>query len=460
MSSSAPPSTAARTPASVLLLCLACMTLEGYDVIAYGAALPAMLADRDWGLTVAQAGLIGSLTPIGMLFGAALVGLLTDMLGRRRLVLASVTIFSLAMVLCGIAPGVTLFALGRVLVGIGVGGVLPSIAALVFEYSAPQRRNLNTSLAFAGVGVGGALAAVVAATVVPQFGFRAEYLIGGLAALVVLPLAVRFLPESLVHLRASGQDWVAERWIHRLGLDPALTEPAVSVAASEEQAGGRGRFAALFSRCRAATTTLFCLTTFASLLVLFGLYTWLPQLMRSAGYELGSALTFLIVLNVGTAIGPVAVGRLADRIGSRPATAASFLLAVIGIAVLSYPLPLGVLYLAVVLAGVGTVGTQILINVFIASRYPTRIRATAIGTALAVGRLGGILGPVYGGILLSAQLPTPVLFYAFAAPAILGAILVALIPRGHDAATPAAAADGPDQSREPVVAPRRSNAGT
>jgi AAHS family benzoate transporter-like MFS transporter len=417
------------------------MTLEGYDVIAYGAALPAMLADQNWGLTVAQAGVLGSLTPIGMLVGAVLVGLLTDLLGRRRLVLASVAVFSLAMVLCGIAPGVTLFAAGRVLVGIGVGGVLPSIAALVFEYSPRQRRNLNTALAFVGVGLGGALAAVAAATVVPQHGFHAEYLIGGLAALVVLPLAARFLPESLVYLRASGQDQAAEQWIQRLGLDPALAEPPAS--AVEEQAGGRGRIAALFSRRRAATTVLFCLTTFASLLVLFGLYTWLPQLMRSAGYELGSALAFLIVLNVGTAIGPVAVGRLADRIGSRPATAASFLLAVVGIAVLSYPLPLGVLYLAVVLAGVGTVGTQILINVFIATRYPTRIRATAIGTALAVGRLGGILGPVYGGILLTAQLPTPVLFYAFAAPALLGAILVALIPRGHDAATPADTTDDP-----------------
>jgi AAHS family benzoate transporter-like MFS transporter len=417
------------------------MTLEGYDVIAYGAALPAMLADQDWGLTVGQAGLLGSLTPIGMLVGALLVGLLTDLLGRRRLVLASVAVFSLAMVLCGLAPGVALFSVGRVLVGIGVGGVLPSIAALVFEYSAPQRRNLNTALAFAGVGLGGALAAVVAATLVPQHGFRAEYLVGGLAALVVLPLAVRFLPESLVYLRASGKVKAAEQWIQRLGLDPALAEPAASTI--EEQAGRRGRFAALFSRRRAWTTVLFCLTTFVSLLVLFGLYTWLPQLMRSAGYELGSALTFLIVLNVGIAIGPVAVGRLADRIGSRPATAASFLLAVIGIAVLSYPLPLGVLYLAVVLAGVGTVGTQILINVFIASRYPTRIRATAIGTALAVGRLGGILGPVYGGILLSAQLPTAVLFYAFAAPPLLGALLVALIPRGHAAAVSADATEDP-----------------
>ncbi|WP_020659613.1 MFS transporter [Amycolatopsis benzoatilytica] len=401
MPSSPPPT---RTPASVLLLCLACMTLEGYDVIAYGAALPAMLADRTWHLGIGQASLLGTLTPIGMLAGALLVGVLTDLVGRRRLVLASVALFSAAMLLCAAVPSVPLFAIGRVLVGLGVGGVLPSIAALVYEYSPQGRRNLNTALAFAGVGLGGALAAIVAATAVPGFGFRAEYLIGGLGALAVLPVAFRSLPESRVFL--AGQQ-----------------EPA------------KPRFAVLFARAHLVATVLFCLTTFASLLVLFGLYTWLPQLMRSAGYQLGSALGFLIVLNLGTAVGPLLVGRLADRIGSQRAIAGSFLLAVVGISVLSYPLPTMVLYVAVVLAGVGTVGTQILINVFVASRYPVHTRATAVGLTLSVGRLGGILGPLYGGALLSAHLPTAMLFYGFAIPALAGAVLVVLVPRARAAAS-------------------------
>jgi AAHS family benzoate transporter-like MFS transporter len=101
------------------------MTADGYDVVSYSAVLPTMLADSGWGLTVPQSGLIGSLTPVGMLVGA--------------------------MVLRAIAPGVTLFGIGRVLVGFGVGGVVPSITALVFEYSAPQRRNVNTAVAFAGI---------------------------------------------------------------------------------------------------------------------------------------------------------------------------------------------------------------------------------------------------------------------------------------------------------------------
>ncbi|MEJ2866714.1 MFS transporter [Actinomycetospora sp. OC33-EN08] len=422
-----------RTPASVLALCLACMTLEGYDVVAYGAALPFLLAHPGWEVTTAQAGLLGSLTPVGMLVGAVVVGLLTDRLGRRRLVLVSTAVFSVAMLLCGLAPGVVLFGIGRLLVGLGVGGVLPSIAALVYEYSAPGRHHVNTALAFAGVGVGGALAAVVAAVFGPDLGFRVVYLVGGGAALVVLPLALRFLPESLVYLRSRGRDGEATRWAARLG---------VSEVAAEEPAAARSGVGVLFSRSYRTTTVMFCLTTFASLLVLFGLYTWLPQLMRSAGYELGSALTFLIVLNLGTAVGPLLLGGLADRFGSRVVTAGSFLLAVVGISVLSQPLPSVLLYVAVVLAGIGTVGTQILINVFIASRYPVDVRATAIGVALSVGRIGGIVGPLYGAFLLTTQLPLPVLFLAFAAPALLGAVLVASIPRAG-ATRPETAGAGP-----------------
>jgi AAHS family benzoate transporter-like MFS transporter len=270
---------ATRTPPSVLWICLACMTADGYDVVSYGAVLPTMLTDSGWGLTVPQAGLIGSLTPVGMLVGAMVVGLLTDLVGRRRLVLASVTTFSLAMVLCAIAPGVTLFGIGRLLVGFGVGGVVPSITALVFEYSAPHRRNVHTAVAFAGIGIGGAASAAVAATVVPAFGFRVEFLMGGLAALVILPLAVAFLPESLVYLRAAGREADARSWAARLGIDPdpgPAPEPTGAAVA--------GRFTALFTGGRALMTVSFWMITFVSLLVLFGIFTWLPHLMRSSGY--------------------------------------------------------------------------------------------------------------------------------------------------------------------------------
>jgi AAHS family benzoate transporter-like MFS transporter len=419
-----------RTPPSVLLLCLACLIFESYDVTAFGATVPFLLADSGWGITVAQAGVLGSLTPVGMLVGAASAGLLTDRWGRRRLIHASLALFSVAMIASGLVPGVALFGIARFVVGIGVGGILPSAAALVYEYAPAGRRNVNSAIAHSGLGLGTALAALTAAVLAPSLGFRVVYLVGGAAGLVVLSLAMPLLPESLVLLRGRGRVAEAERWAQRLGLDPALA------TARPEQSEGAGpgrstqsRFALLFTARYRTLTLLFSVATFLSLLVLFGIYTWLPQLMRSTGYEVGSALTFLVVLGIGTAVGPLFLGRVADRIGSRPTIAASFLLAVIGISALSQPLPGWLLYSAVVLAGIGTVGTQILLNMLIASRYPVQVRATAIGFALSAGRIGGILGPVFGSLLLTAHLPTTTLFLAFAAPAVLGALIVAVIPR-------------------------------
>ncbi|MFS7873655.1 MFS transporter [Streptomyces asiaticus] len=394
------PSTAPRTSA-VLLLCAVCMVLEGYDVIAFGATLPHLLADSGWGLTSRQAGFLGSLTPIGMLFGALLMGWAADLIGRRRLVLISVSLFSGAMLACAMAPNAELFGVSRFAVGLGVGGVLPTVAALVYEHAPDHRRHLYTTLAFAGAGVGGTLAAVIAATLVPGLGFRFEFLTGGLAALIVLPLAYFHLPRS-ADLPTAGQE-------------------------ATEYSGLR-RFAVLFTRPYLLTTIMFGAAMFSALLVVFGLSTWLPVLMRTAGYPLGSALTFLVVLNLGTAVGPVVMGKLADRIGSRRTVIISFMTAVVGVAALSQPLSMLVVYIAVVLAGIGSLGTQILLNVYIAGRYPAEFRATALGTALALGRLGGIAGPLYGGVLLDSHLPSAWNFYAFALPAAVGALLIVFLP--------------------------------
>lgn len=425
-----------RTPFWVLGVCLAAMTLEGYDVVAYGAALPYLLEYEAWALTPGQAGFIGSLTPVGMLFGALAAGVATDVFGRRRLVLFSVTLFSLAMGLCAVAPGPELFGLFRFMVGLGVGGVLPTVAALVFEYSPARRRNLNNAIAFSGFGIGGILAATCAATLAPSFGFRVVFFAAAVPLVLFLPLTYRFLPESISFLLAKGRREDAERVAGRLGLSlsEGLQPPAATGGGREPSVGG-GRFGALaylFSRRYFVATALFCAATFLCLLVVFGLYTWLPVLMREAGYPLGSALTFLMVLNVGTIIGTLFAAVAADRLGSKPVVVACFLVAAASLFLLSYQLPLPATYLLVVLAGLGTLGTQILINVYVASHYPVGVRATALGTVLSLGRFGGIVGPTYGGLMVASGLGVAWNFYAFALPSLVGALVLLLVPRAPE----------------------------
>lgn len=149
--------------------------------------------------------------------------------------------------------------------------------------------------------------------------------------------------------------------------------------------------------------------------------------MREAGYPLGSALAFLRVLNLGAIIGGIAASALADRFGSKPVTVAAFLLATLCLLVLSQRV--GTELLLVAVAGLGSVGTQIFVNGFVAVHYPTAIRATALGWALDVGRAGAIIGPLFGGWVLASGIGFEWNFYGFAVPALLGALFIGLVPR-------------------------------
>ncbi len=184
------------------------------------------------------------------------------------------------------------------------------------------------------------------------------------------------------------------------------------------------RIGSLFVEGRAMTTTLFWTVTFLSLLILYGANTWLPTLMTAAGFALKSALVFLLVLNLGAVVGGLAAAQLADRFGSRVVIASSFFAAALCFVLLAARPPMPLVYPLVAVAGFGATGTQLLVNAYVGSSYPTRLRATALGMSLGIGRLGGILGPTYGGYVLAANLPQEMNFFAFAVPAIAAALVV------------------------------------
>ncbi|MBV9920798.1 MAG: MFS transporter, partial [Pseudonocardia sp.] len=198
-------------------------------------------------------------------------------------------------------------------------------------------------------------------------------------------------------------------------------------------------------------TVLFGLATFCGLLLVFGLNTWLPELMRRAGYPLGSALQFLLALNLGAIVGAIAFSLLADRVGPKYVTATAFVAACLCLLLLSQRLGTAALLACVAVAGLGSVGVQILINGYIAVWYPAASRASALGWALSVGRLGGILGPLLGGWVLAAGLGFQWNFYAFALAAVVGAVVIVLIPRSRPGEAPDPVAEGTTS-----VAPERS----
>ncbi|MBB6377461.1 AAHS family benzoate transporter-like MFS transporter [Pseudonocardia eucalypti] len=408
----------------VVALCFLTIVFDGYDLIVYGSAMPSLLAEPGWNLGPASAGAIGSYALAGMLVGALGAGALTDRLGRRSVMLLGITWFSALMVGCSLAPTSGLLGLLRFLAGLGLGGVIPSAIALTVEYAPKARRQLYNAIMFAGYSVGGVLAALLALLLLPGYGWRPLMAIGAVPLVVVLPLAWRFLPESAGFLLARGRVAEAEVLAAQYGLDlPALQRERAAAV-------GRSRPATLFHRDRLRATLLFGAASFCGLLLVYGLNTWLPQIMREAGYPLGSALTFLLVLNLGAIAGTVVASALADRYGSKPVTVSAFLLATACLVVLSQPVDTTLLFVAVGVAGLGSVGTQILVNGYVAVQHPAPVRASALGWALGMGRAGAIVGPLFGGWVLAAGIGFEWNFYGFAVPALCGALLIALVPRG------------------------------
>jgi MFS family permease len=306
------------------------------------------------------------------------------------------------------------------LAGLGLGGLIPTAATLVSEYARSRRGSSSITFMMTGYHVGGVLTALLAIPILPLLGWQAMFVIGALPALVLVPLMLRYLPESASFLRArSGA--------------PARTDRS-----------SRNPVAILFHPGLGRSTVAFWITSIMGLLLVYGLNTWLPQIMREAGYELGAALALLLVLNVGAVLGLLVSGRVADRVGNRRSTVIWFGLAALFLALLSIRLPGIGVYVSVLLAGVFVFSAQVLVYAFVSHVYPTSARGTALGTTSSVGRFGAIAGPLLGGVLLTAGIAYPWGFYIFAGVAALGAVCIAAV--NHDPAPEEPLPDSEDEA--------------
>ena len=374
-----------------------------------GVVLPALLQEPTWGLTPNTASLVSVVGLVGVMLGAMAVGAISDIIGRRQTVIWTVIVFSVLTLACAFATNPVMFGVLRFLAGLGLGGVLPTAIAMVNEFARVGRGGTATTTLMTGYHVGAVATALLGILLIPQYGWESMFVVGALPALVLVPLLWRYLPESEAYLRA------------RAGLD--APRGATAGGASKNPVG------ILFRHGFTRSTIAFWITSFMGLLLVYGLNTWLPQIMRSAGYELGAALALLLVLNVGAVLGLLVAGNVADRIGNRRSTVAWFAGAALFLALLSIRLPGIGVYVSVLLAGMFVFSAQVLVYAYISHVYPAAARATAVGGAAGFGRLGAITGPLIGGWLLTAGLAYPSGFYIFAVVAALGALSITMVNR-------------------------------
>nr|WP_156524194.1 aromatic acid/H+ symport family MFS transporter [Gordonia sp. LAM0048] len=415
-----------RRGALVVLMCFAAVFAEGYDLVIYGSVVPALLDYDEWGLDAPAVGTIASLALAGMLVGASISGLLTDTFGRRKVLIGCVAFFSLTMAACAVAPSPEIFGLFRFLGGLALGGVVPAAITLGVEYAPKGRGNFYNGLVNSGYGIGGVVSALLALWFIADHGFRLMFWIGALPLVTLVPIAMRYLPESIDFLNSKGRYVEARATAEKYGRAWSLD----NAQAAEESRRTRASnpLSALFGRRYLMVTLLFIGAYFIGLLLSYGLNTWLPQIMREAGYPLGSALTSLVVMSAGGVFGVLTLSRIADRFGARNVAMCAFGVAVLSLVVLSLSPATAIFYIALFAAGVGSWGTTVVISGYVTQVMPTDLRGSMLGIGMGLGRFGAVLGPQVGGWVLASGLAIEWNFYVFIIPAAVGPLILFVMP--------------------------------
>ena len=409
-----------RTKGAVVFLLWLAVLLDGFDLVVLGASMPAMLDDPNWHLDPAGATQISTAGLVGMTLGALFIGAATDKLGRRKVMIFSVLAFSVLTLAMGFTYNFWLFLTLRFLAGVGLGGCLPTAISMVTEFRGRAKAGSSTTTVMTGYHVGAVITAFLALFLINPFGWHSMFIVGAIPGLILAPLMYFLLPESPDFLRVTGRDQEARQIASQYGL--SLEEASAGVPQVEEQAGA----AALLRPPYLRNSIAVWVTSFMGLLLVYGLNTWLPQIMRQADYDMGNALGFLMVLNIGAVVGLVIAGQVSDKYSPRRSGLVWFVLSALFLAMLAIRMPMPVLYTVVFLTGVFVFSSQNLVYAFVGENHPSNLRATAMGISAGIGRLGAISGPMLGGLLVHKDLANPWGFYSFAIVGLAGAVFFSL----------------------------------
>ncbi|XVX18583.1 MFS transporter [Actinomycetota bacterium] len=423
--SAATPRPLLGAPGWVAPLCWLAVLLDGFDAVVLGAVMPTLTSPDGLSLTAAEGTFVATAGLVGMMLGALSMGYLTDRLGRRKLLIGAVIAFSLFTLGAAFATGATSLAVWRFLAGVGLGGCLPTAIAMVNEFRRSGGAGNATTTLMTGYHVGAVATAALALLLLKPFGWEGMFVAGALPMLVLVPLMIKYLPESPSYLMAQGRRAEAEEVAAHYGiaLEVPVEESREYGDASPTHPHTQKQGAALMlSGAFRRNSLAIWISSFMGLLLVYGLNTWLPKIMREAGYELGAALMLLLILNAGAVVGLFVAGRVADRITPRVAAILWFAGSAVLLALLVVRLPMGGIYLMVFLTGCFVFSSQVLVYAFTSANHPPAVRATALGMSAGVGRLGAISGPLLGGFLLDRGLANPWGFYAFAIVGALGAL--------------------------------------
>jgi len=408
----------------VTALCFVIAMLDGFDTQSIAFVAPRIA--EDWGLTPAAFGPIFSVGLVGLMLGAFLLSPAADRFGRKTIILISTVIFGVFALLTATADSMQALLIYRLLTGLGLGAAMPNIIALTSEYAPDRLRATLVTVMFCGFPLGSTVGGLISSWLIANWDWHAVFVLGGVLPLLLTPVLMALLPESVRFLVARG---APERRIAPIvrRIDPDVSPQAFIQGMKDEQSSAAKGFSVfqLFREGRATVTALLWVAFFMNLLVMYFLVNWLPTLLKGAGLPLSLAILSTATLNLGGVIGAIVLGRLIDKLSPYLVLGAAYAASAAFIAVIAFGgVNLTVLLTGAALSGFGVVGAQIGCNALAASVYPTAIRATGVGWALGVGRIGAIVGPLVGGMLLAREWTPQNIILTAVVPALVASVAV------------------------------------
>ena len=405
-------------------LCFLIVLLDGFDTSAIGYIAPSLMGE--WGVAKPALAPVLSAALFGLAGGALTSGPLSDLFGRKKILILSVFLFALASCVSAFSSDLWALTIFRFVTGIGLGAAMPNAVTLMSEYCADRQRAMITNAMFCGFPLGAAMGGFLAAAIIPTFGWRAVLVLGGDAPALLAVILVFSLPESIRFIVTRAYS-VARIKAIMVRISPLASEAtAFTMTEPTPVKANKSAAALVLSPANIVGSLMLWLTYFMGLVIFYSMINWLPVLLKDVGLDPKTATLISAMFPLG-GVGAVLSGYLMDRFNANWIIATCYALT----AVLMYAIgqstgTQGLLMFAVFVAGAMMNTAQASMPSLAAAFYPTQGRATGVAWMLGVGRFGGIAGSFLVAELTRQQLGFAAVFAVVAVPGVVAALALSV----------------------------------
>ena len=411
-----------RFQITTMSLCGLVLVLDGFATQSIGFLAPS-LADS-LRVPIKTFGPVFAAALFGLMLSSLLAGPIADRHGRKWPIIFATLIFGSFTIATAMASNFHQLVVFRFLTGLGLGSAIPNVVALFTEYSPKRLQQTLVTILFCGMPLGALLGGVLGTVMLPRWGWRSVFYAGGVLPLAVALALIWLLPESLRFLGIRGTNrQEADKIVAQIA--PELTTYSFDAPAAKSTQPSNGfPVIHLFTAGRAWGTVLLWIPFFMNLLLLYFIVNWLPALLRQAHMPAIAGIVAISLFSLGGITGSILQGYLMNAYGRRLVLLLEFLLCIGLVSSLAFIRSFSLMMTAVFVAGIFVQGAQAGINALAATYYPTSLRSTGVGWSLGIGRLGSILGPILGGMMLSHAWSLKSIFFAGSLPALCAALAI------------------------------------